>query len=176
MKIPASKIELAASQESSRYTLQAVSLNVEAKQFAATNGHILAVISAEVTPEDHSGLISLDTMKALRGIQKQAKPLEVPVQTNGKVSVNWNGVKEYAYAVGSFPKYEQIKPKMEGKPTISLDAALLMRLAQALNAEATSKKAVVSLWITDAISAVGVKVESDSGAWGVIMPCNLGKR
>lgn len=65
----------------------------------------------------------------------------------------------------------QASPKMEGSPTITLDAALLSRLAQALDGEATPKKAVVSLWIKDAHSGVGVKVSSDKGAWGVIMPC-----
>lgn len=185
MKIPASKIELATSQEPSRYTLQAVKLDIQMQQFVATDGHILAAIPAEVSSEDHAGLISLDTMKALRGLQKeaqkQAKHLgtsaDVPVQMNGKVSAEWMGVKiEHAYVEGSFPNYEQIKPKMEGSPTITLDVAMLTRLAQALDAEATPKKAVVSLWIKDAYSGVGVKVSNDKGAWGVIMPCHLAKR
>lgn len=176
MKIPASKIELASSQETSRYTLQAVKLDIQTQQLIATDGHILAAVSAEVSPEDHSGLISLDTMKALRGLQKQAKYAEVPVQMNGKVSAEWMGVKiEHNYAEGTFPNYERIKPKMEGSPTIILDAAMLSRLAQALSAEATPKKAVVSLWIKDAYSAVGVKVSSDKGAWGAIMPCGGAK-
>ena len=186
MKIPAAKIELAASKESSRYTLQAVKLDLQLKQFMATDGHVLAVVPAEVSPEDHAGLISLETMKALRGLQKQADQTarslgrtnaEFPVQMNGKVSAEWMGVKiEHAYAEGQFPNCEAIKPKMEGSPTITLDVAMLTRLAQALSAEATAKKAVVSLWIKDAHSGIGVKVESDKGAWGVIMPCMPPKR
>jgi len=59
MKLPEAKIELAASDEASRYTLQAVKLDVEHKRIMATDGHILAIVPCEVSPDDHSALLSL---------------------------------------------------------------------------------------------------------------------
>lgn len=172
MKIPKSKIELATSQEPSRYTLQAVHYDAEKKRFAATDGHILAVIPAEVSEGDHSGLISLDTMKALRQLQKPSK-IALEVSTNGKISAEWGGSKiENEYATGTFPDIDRVMPKFDGKPTIGIDAALLIRLAQALSENCTNKRAVVSLWIKDANSAIGVKV-GDSDAEGVIMPVRV---
>lgn len=173
MKIPEAKIELATSQEASRYTLQAVKLDVEQKKLIATDGHILACIPAEVAADDHSALIALDVMKSLRAIKKQQKHGEPQVTTNGKITVeSLNTRSEFPLAEGSFPNYEAVKPKMEGPHTIGIDAALLLRLAQALSGDNTSKQARVKLWIKDANSAIGVQV-NDAGAWGAIMPVRL---
>jgi DNA polymerase III sliding clamp (beta) subunit (PCNA family) len=176
MRIPEAKIELAASQEETRFALQSVKLDTESKTLCATDGHICAVIPAQVADDDKSALIALQTIKALRQLQKTSKNLQgknVPldVHTNGKVTVEANGGKlEHSYADGTFPRIDQVKPKFEGKPTVTLDAALLLRLAQALTASNTPKRAVVSLWIIDQNTSVGVKVDDSRESWGVIMP------
>lgn len=173
MKIPAAKIELAGSQEGSRYTLQAVKLDVQEKAMIATDGHIMAYVPVQVEPEDHSALIGLDVMKQLRAIKKQQKVGEPEVRTNGKIEVtSLNSKSEFPLTEGQFPNWQAVKPAMTGPATIGIDAALLLRLAQALNGEATNKQAIVKLWIKDANSAVGVQV-SDSQAWGAIMPVRV---
>lgn len=180
MKIPAAKIEMAVSQEESRYTLQAVKLDVEEKAMIATDGHILAYVPVETHAEDHSALISLEAMKRIRAIQKQNKigrsEIPVKVQTNGKITVeSIDSKSEFPLTEGSFPNWQLVKPQMSGLPTIAIDAALLLKLAQALSGENTPKKAVVKLWIKDGASAIGVRVSGagDSEAWGVIMPVRV---
>lgn len=176
MQLPNSKIELATSQESSRYTLAAVKYDVEAKKFVATDGHILACIPASTggNPDDHSALIGLDAMKQLRAIAKQDKNVPPDIHTNGNISVQHLGMKtELPVVEGQFPNYEAVKPKFEGKATISFDAALLMRLAQALDGEASNKKAIVQLWINGESNAIGVKVSNCPEAWGALMPVRM---
>lgn len=177
MRLPEAKIEMATSQEYSRYTMQAVKLDVEKKVMVATDGHILACIPASVEPQDHTALIGLDTMKQLRAIdkqnKKQNKSAHTAITTNGKVTVeSLNSKSEFPVVEGNFPNWEAVKPDMTGPATISLNAALLLRLAQAISDNSNSKTAVVKLWIKDANSAIGVQV-SDSSAWGAIMPCRL---
>jgi len=173
MRLPASKIELAVSQEESRYTINAVQFDAEKKRFLATDGHIGAIIPASsVEPEDHSGLIATDTIKKLRAMQKPLKGGWLPVRMNGKVTAEAFGEKiEHKYVDGQFPNLDAVMPKFQGAPTVSLDAALLLRLAQALHESATPKTARVSIWIKDANSCVGVKIEDSPQAYGVIMPC-----
>lgn len=176
MKIPESKIELATSQESSRYTLQAVKYDVEKRVFAATDGHILAVIPATTggNPDDHSVLIGLDAMKQLRAIAKQSRNIPPDIHTNGKIEVTSLGMKtELPVTEGQFPNYEAVKPKFEGKPTIAFDASLLLRLAQALSEKNTPKQARVQLWITDNKSVIGVKVSDNPDGWGALMPVRI---
>lgn len=194
MKIPQAKIELAVSAEESRYTLQAVSLDVAEKCMIATDGHILACVPVETNPEDHSALISLDVMKQLRAIDKQHKYAKPDIKTNGKISVETGNVKsEFPLAEGKFPNWQAVKPKLDepvnwedvtteindkgktrltGPVTVGIDAALLLKLAQALSEDCTAKKAHIKLWIKDDKSGVGVRV-SGSDAWGVIMPVRL---
>ena len=175
MKIPSNKIESAASQDPfSRYTLSAVQLDVEHKRLMATDGHILAIIPAEVEPEDHSGLISLETIKAIRGMEKRSKA-SCKVQTNGKVTAHSISGEhlEQEYSTGRFPNVDMVVPKFDGPPTVSIDVRLLMRLAEALKSEAIGKNepAFVSLWVKDANSPVLVKSTKDADSVGVIMPC-----
>src|SRR5262249_12524942 len=174
MQLPTSKIELATSQTESRYTLQAVKYDVEAKKFVATDGHILACIPTTVGDEDHSALIGLDTMKQLRGMTKQGRnTLHPTITTNGTITVTTTTSKqEFTPVVGTFPNYEAVKPKFEGKATVSFDAALLIRLAQALSEGCTTKQARVQLWI-NGDNAIGVKVSDNPDAWGALMPCRL---
>ena len=90
MRLPVGKIEQAASTEESRkplstsYTLKAVKLDVETKRMMATDGHILAIVPVEVDATDHSGLLSVDSMKQIRAMQRRSKPIPVNIAVNGK--------------------------------------------------------------------------------------------
>lgn len=170
MKLPASQVELAAATDVSRYTLQAVKLDVEHKRIMATDGHILAIVPCEVSPEDHSALISTEAIKQLRAMQKRAKSVPVQVRTNGKVTATGKGeTAEFELATGQFPNVDMVIPKHDGPATITLDVELLMRLAKAMNTKGS--KLVVSLYVKDQVSGVLVKASGNTEAIGVIMPC-----
>lgn len=171
MKLPESQIELAASQEESRYTLKAVKLDVAGKRIMATDGHILAIVPVEVSDGDHDGLISVDAMKAARKLQRAAKGVPIQANVNGKFSISGAGQSaEFDLDTGTFPNVDAIIPKFDGPPTITLDAELLLRLAKAIETKGYSPAYSVALWIKDANSPILVKGEQD-GAIGVIMPC-----
>lgn len=175
MKMPSNKIENVADKKASRYTLNAVKLDVQGKRIMATNGHILAIVPCEVETEDHSTLIPLETVAAVRALQRRAKSVPVKVTTNGKIVAEGNGERlEHEPFVGAFPNVDIVVPKFEGPATISLSVDLLYRLAEALHAEGigANNPGHISLWIKDPQSAVLVKAvgSKDVGAVGVIMP------
>ncbi len=178
MKLPSNKIEVVADKEPSRYTLNAVQVDVEHKRVMATNGHILAIVPCEVSPEDHSALMSLETVKAVRAMQKRAKSAPITVTTNNKITAEGNGERiEHEVVTGRFPNVDMVVPKFDGPPTITLSVDLLYRIAEAVHSNPIGKDnpGSISLWIKDAQSAVLVKSSEDEdkaiGAVGVIMPC-----
>jgi DNA polymerase III sliding clamp (beta) subunit (PCNA family) len=172
VKLPLSQIELATSPEPSRYTLQAVKLDVENKRIMATDGHILAIVPCEVSPEDHSALISTEAIKQLRAMQKRAKSVPVEVRTNGKVTATGVGeTAEFDLATGQFPNVDMVVPKFDGPATISFDVELLMRLAKAMHTKDKSSPQFVSLYIKDTQSPILVKSHGNKEAVGVLMPC-----
>lgn len=173
MQLPNSRIELAASTESSRYTLQAVKLDVEKKRMMATDGHILAIVPCEVSADDHSALISTDSIKRIRAMQKRAKLVPVQVRTNGKVTAVAPGeTAEYDLSTGTFPNVDAVIPATDGPCTICINAELLLRLATALTPDMDKHNPpIVKLWIKDAHSSILVKTSKNPDAVGVMMPC-----
>lgn len=114
MKFPSNKIEAAVSSEATRYTIQAVKLDVEKKKLIATDGHIMAVVPCTVDENDHSGLIGVDAVKLIRDITKRQKYGQPTVNVNGKIEIV--GANETATAIpveGSFPNWEAVVPKFE---------------------------------------------------------------
>ena len=178
MRLPNAEIEMAASTEDSRYTLKGVLLDVEAKRLVATEGHIAAVIPVtELTENDHRGILPLDALKQARKMAKSAKA-EATLAVNGNVAITaGNQSATFETVTGTYPNYQAIMPAIEGAPTITLDVDLLLRLAKALDCRDAQTKRdrprVVSLWVKDAQSSVGVKVTGyeSAEAVGVIMPC-----
>ena len=172
MKLPESQIELAASTEESRYTtpIKAVKLDVAGKRLMATDGRILAIVPAEVSEQDHDGLIPVDALKEARKMDKASKGI-TEIAVNGKFTVNaGNRHAEFKLETGNFPNADAVIPKFDGPPTITLDAELLLRLAKAIQTKGYSTNYAVALWVKDANSAILVKGEQD-GAIGVLMPC-----
>lgn len=169
MKLPDSQIELAADDTTSRYTLSAIKIDVERKRAMAANGCILAIVPCVVEDGDHSALISIDTVKKIRAMQKRAKSVPVKVTTNGKVVATGAGeTAEYELVTGTFPWADEVIPKYEGSATITLDVNLLMRLVKAMTPK--GEELIVSLTIKDAQSGVLVKTSKNPDAVGVIMP------
>lgn len=171
MRLPESKIELAASTEESRYTLKAVKLDVEHKRIMATDGHILAIVPCEVTAQDHSVLIPTDSMKQLRAMQKRSKSVPVEIHTNGKIEATGKAEQaSFEVMQGQFPNVDMVVPKYDSPlVTIRLNAELLYKLAQAITPAGESL--IVSLTIKDSQSSVLVKTSKNEDAIGVIMPC-----
>ena len=174
MKLPEAKIELAADPD----TLNAVKLDVEHKRIMATNGYILAVLPCEVSPEDHSALISLESIKQMRAMQKRAKSVPIEIRTNGKAVVTGPGESaEFELTTGQFPNVDMVIPKGEaydGPCTIAFNVDLLMRLAKALQSDCCKDRPpLVKLWIKDKQSSILVKAcsNSDQENIGVLMPC-----
>lgn len=174
MKLPEAKIELGADDTVSRYTLNAVQLDVPNKRIMATNGHILAIVPCEVSDTDHSALLSLESIKQMRAMQKRAKSIPIQITTNGKVTATFGGEsQEHELATGTFPRVDMVIPKgekYEGPATITLNVALLLRLAKAIGAQKDTDNIVVSLTVRDSQSAVLVKTSNNPDAIGVIMP------
>lgn len=78
-----------------------------------------------------------------------------------------------------FPNYKNVIPSSD-KPivaTVSLDAALLLKLAQALGAEnhQMNGQAIVTLKLTsvEGDEPIQVSTSRNKGAFGVIMPCRV---
>ena len=176
MKLPNNKIEACVSQGKGRYSTDTVKLDVAAKKLVATDGHILAAVPVQIDETDHSGLLGVHVVKAVRNMAKREK-FNPTVSVNGSINViGVNEKAEYATAEGTFPNWENAIPKVKGKPTISFDVNLLVRLADALRSGAGTKGVKhVSLWIRNDVDAILVKsTESeDSEAIGVMMPVNL---
>lgn len=170
MKLPESQIELAAATDNSRYTLQAVKLDVPNRRIMATDGHILAIVPCEVAEDDHSVLISTESMKNMRAIQKRAKHVPVNIRTNGKVTVTAPSENaEYEVTTGTFPNVDMVVREFTGAATITLNVDLLMRLAKAMVPKGNNL--IVSLYVKDAQSSVMVKAGNAPDAVGVTMPC-----
>jgi hypothetical protein len=179
MKTPSTKIEAAVSKEQSRYTLNAVKLDVEHGRILATDGHILASVPAEFEPGDMSGLVPVDAIKAARATTRAQKvaPADIRIEAERVKVTGLNTMTEFERPAGNFPNVDAVFPKRGehkyfGQPTITLDVDLLVRLADALGAKADKNHAAtISLWVKDRSSAVAVRADNGpAGAIGMIMP------
>lgn len=175
MKLPNAEIEQAVSPDQSRFTIGGVLLDVEAKKLIATDGHILAVIPADIEDNDHRGIIPTEAMQTARKMSKAAKA-DATIQVNGKANITaGNQQASFDLETGNFPRYQEVMAKMEGPATVSFNVNLLLRLAKALdNRDASDKRhkkeIIVSLWIKDSQSSIGVSASGSENA-GVLMPC-----
>lgn len=178
MRLPKGKIELAAASQDknrNRYALTAVKLDVENKRMIASDGYILAIVPTDVDAQDHSGLLSVDSIKRIRAMQKREKSIPVNIAVNGKAVATGKGeTSEYELVTGQFPNVDILIPKgekYEGAPTICFNVDLLMRLAKALGADESYQGSVVKLWIKDGSSPILVKTDKNKDAIGVLMSC-----
>lgn len=169
MRLPKARIEEAASKEETRFTLRAVKVDVEKKRAMATDGHMLAIVPCEVSDSDKSSLLSTDSIKQIRAMEKRAKSTPVTLSLGEKVSAIGRGeTGEYDLVTGQFPNVDAVIPKYDLPVTISFNAELLYRLAKAMTA--TGDNLIVSLTVKDRESSILVKAGANPEAIGVLMP------
>jgi hypothetical protein len=169
------QIEKACSTDEMRPTLLApyldLSLEGKSPRLVATDGHIMAALHVEPSEDDTTGWVSIDALKAMRKI-KGAAASEAAVICNGSCQVHPNGASFPRPEAGGriFPDFEAIindTRGLERKATISLNADLLKRLADAMGA----RDSVLTLEIAgpaDAVLVTGAGCHADD--IGLIMP------
>jgi hypothetical protein len=131
------KIESAASKDKTRHSIIEPYLEIResGSRMIATDGRILVVVPVETTPDDVSGYVSADALKASR----KGKQVESVIRCNGALET-WDGASYPRPDLGTYPNVDQVMPKNEathGKRKIrfSVDAALLSRLADAMGTD-----------------------------------------
>ena len=168
MKTPISKIESAtAGKHEVRYYLKNAWLDVEKKRLIATDGHICAIVPAELEEGDITGPITSEALKNARA--SKSKSIEA------KGSLVLDNSASYPREPGiKYPDVDRIRPTEEFKIVISLDAALLLRLAEAINDPEKNyrKSQVVTLHISGPESTVQV-TGNNPDAVGMIMPIRI---
>lgn len=166
MKLPESKIEKAVAVKDVRYYLNDVWLDVENRRAIATNGHICAVVPVEIDPEDTSGPVSIESITQARKLKSQH------IQTNGALVLD-NGASFPRPEKANYPDIDKVIPnKSEYAVSVGIDAALLLKLAEAINPQRGPYRTNVLLHISS--STEGIKVTGrDPGPVGVIMPLRM---
>lgn len=138
MKIPKNcKIESAASKDKTRHSITEPYLEIRefGSRMVATNGKILAVVPVETTPDDVSGYVSADALKASRKV----KQIESVIRCNGALET-WDGITYPRPDLGTYPNVEQVIPKNEPthvkkRVVVKFDSNLLSKLASAIGTE-----------------------------------------
>jgi hypothetical protein len=186
VKLPRQRIELATSDCDTRYTLKAVHLDVDRKIMCATDGHILAVIPAEIEPKDVTGLIPVRAFKVAREAIKRVKPklrqtASTAIQAFRKIIIRapYHGESTVLQRPqGRFPiEWEKAIPKASGAPDVVFNIDLLNRLTESLRNPGQGCDRTVRLWIDKSkrpsqaaiLVSVGIDQKQHPGV-GVLMP------
>lgn len=126
------------SKEAMRLPLQHPYL-MESGELVATNGHILAVIPGVKAEDDTAGVVTLESLKAAKGLD---------IIANGSLNVVRAGVKfERPTLERYYPDWVKIRDGAiaEAKPVVSLNADYILALAKAITEKGHSGR-VVTLW------------------------------
>jgi len=132
------KIESATSKDKNRHNITEPYLEVRPdgqSRLMATDGRMLAVLPVETSEDDVSGYVSADALKASR----KGRTMESVIRCNGSLEV-WHGATFPRPDPGTYPNVDVVMPKNEAthgkrKIRLSLNAALLARLADAMGTE-----------------------------------------
>lgn len=168
------KIEKIASKDETRYALNGVYHDKEAKKLVATNGHILVAIPVTENEHDDAGLMPLDAVKYARDAAKKNKASEAPNATivDGKISIPMSGAAVPAVENVQFPEWQRVLPSFNPADrnvvTITLNAKYLAALADALGSRDDSLQLTFAL--DNAYGPVMVRAGTDNGNVGAIMP------
>lgn len=173
-----SKIELAASKDSSRQHLAHPYLDVEARVLVATDGVRLVKHPVEVHRADVSGYISSDALKAARKLARRSP--EIVIRAGAKTLELLDGTTmPRPTSEHSFPPYDRVIPDYSGQTTVTvgLDAKLLFELCQAMGGNANDGTAVMLTFpiphTADAKMKDAILVKrSDVDVVGILMPWN----
>lgn len=180
MKLPNTKFDkCAATNADVRYYLREPWFDADHERILATNGHVMAVIPVEADPDDTTGPVPMEAVKAVRKVHKK----------DGDLLLEPGHANAYGdrYPRADHDKYPDVKYIIEplddgkGEADIVLDAKLLYDLAQALIECKTTEAARVRLFFKKdeegtvdkkaAIRVVPMGPGSVADAFGIIMPC-----
>ena len=169
MKVPEEKIEKLVSDNPLRGPLvhtfldDCPRLSDGMGKLVSTNGKGLVAIPVELDPDDTPGLIPVDAIKAAR----KREAVSHRLVCNGDVSIPETGVK-YQRPEDQYPDYKAVTPKRSGQITFDLDAKLLEKICSAL--KTGPRDEITRLMFTVKGPGDPIRIDTDSGAYAVIMP------
>ena len=168
MKTPISKIEQAVPKKDMRFYLQSAWLDVANRRLLASDGHICAIVPVEIEDGDTTGPVSVEVLKQARKAKSSSiKANDALVLDNGTSYPRPEGVEQGV----KYPDVDKIIPTSTPAVIIGLNAALLLKLAEAINDSGlygTNVKLHIS-GPTDAIKVTG----NMENAIGIIMPIRI---
>lgn len=180
MKLPKNcKIESAVSKDKTRHSITEPYLDIResGSRMVATDGKILAVVPVETTPDDISGYVSAEALKASR----KGRQVESVIRCNGALET-WDGASYPRPDLGTYPKVDQVIPKNEPthikkRVAVKLDSTLLSKLASAIGTEGVVMEMLWDSQDETVSDPIIVKPASTNGcrpaspeAFGVLMP------
>lgn len=160
-------LQLAASNDSTRFNITGVKF--EKNVAVATDGHILAVIQKDGSTTAEDCIIAFDKAK-----QKSKQMFEVYTEV-GNAVVGELHPTNTAVALPpetEFPNWRAIIPARAPKHIIKLDAAILLRLAQALGANPKQAHVTIEFDESEDSPMIVQSIGRDASvnAVGIIMP------
>ena len=140
------KIELCASRDETRASLNYLHLDVEAKRLVAPDNYRRVVLPCDVDPADVSGPIPVDVLKDARRIA--GKSGDVFVASLKDECRLLNGATYPKPDVEAFPKYKSVLVDYDETPgtvTIGINARYLWEMAQALGATKDAANVMITV-------------------------------
>ena len=127
--VPQYRPELCVSKDSHRAGITSVYLDVKGKRLIATDGRTLTIAPCEVEPEDVSGLISVEVLKAARKFNKHLPGLKALAKT----LVLGDGA-SFPRPEGEFPQVDQVIPNASAGDVdtfeVAFDPSLMLAVAK----------------------------------------------
>lgn len=152
------RLEKCLSNECHRPALQ--SILFEDGHLISTNGQIMAIVPAEDCENDTNGLISSEAIDCIR--KQKISYFEL----NGSIKIPLLGA-DFPRPQNKYPDYKEVFPTQDAKISITLDAKLLLDLANALGSKGKIKLDIIG-------EEKAIRAYTPEG-FGLIMPCKNGK-
>lgn len=175
MKAPETMIEKACATRDIREWLNTPILDVERSRMLASDGMIAAVVPVTVAADDHSGPVPIESLKRCR--KGSRAKYDDALRLNGCAALpDGSTMPRPSYGEGLPPVVEALDKIIndarvtDREPDLIVDAALLLRLAEALN-HAGKGNTSVQLWIPRGTDEDGNAVTLRTGAV-YARPCN----
>lgn len=138
----------------------------------ATNGKIMAVVPVDASEDDTAGHIPIEAITAARKINWG----DCPIKLNENARLEHLGkVQEWPRADKRYPNWKNAVPNKDRKEVrLTLDAALLLRLAKALGKDDRGSAVITLRIASDASGGIDARsvivVEGLYEAYGLMMP------
>lgn len=182
METPRTEIEAIAGTKDIRQYLHHVYMDRTNNRLIATNGSAMAIVPVapeSFSPEDTSGYLSLDAIKAARKVKHYAESPDALV-ANGSLTVLHGPTfqRPTEESEGKYPDVDRITHSQHAQAYIYVDAALLLQLAKAINNHGAKCQSVRIYLPYDGNTAMRVEPrnsEPGQGSFGYIMPVRGGK-